>query len=468
MIKSSILPQPRSGFLVVVAAALLLVGCSGRTLPPAGATAPVSRGSGAAAHWTLPADTTAGIHLAQAFNYREPVVDGIKQGEAGVLDYVWGADRDARNVPGGRRVWHETYIPWGIDPQQRSLSWWLANHPSWVLYKEDRVTPAMNTNDTGVQTPALDMSNPRVQAWVAKQAETRLARGFEGVSWDDTVVYNKDGAAGHYDTHRRWVQQYEGRLIDPVYGAAQAAAFAAVIAAVRAVDPNTSTTLNQRFKCDSVWRMTASTPDMILDEGGFTYTADKGTYLTTAPDDGCSNAWLQTIHEYEYLQSVRGQGLVLLNSESWYRVRPYMTDRDARARADLQWALANYLLIKYAHTYFWWGSVQQEGGGPPIPQHELSAPVGSPTNTLYAAQGVYMRNYTNGMAVVNPDPSRTLIVKLASGYRNLYGHGVTQLVMPPHSGDVLIHRCEPRGCHASHRPTAADAVGRSTRPRLVA
>jgi hypothetical protein len=382
---------------------------------------------------TMPASTTSGIHLALPFNNSEPIVNGTVQGEAGVVNYVWGAVGDPGNIPGGT-AWHETYFPWGRDGQDRPLSWFVANHPTWVMYMANRHTPATLFGDP---TPMLDTTNPQVQAWIETQEEALLGGGFQGVSWDNGIVYNESHAVGHFDANGQWVQQYTGVSYDVAYANAQTAAFAAVTGAIKALYPNASDTLNQPFSCDSIWSLPLPSTTMILDEQGFTnYGEAEDPYITSAAGDGCTNDWLQRVQEYVTLQRTDGKGLVLLNEEP-YQVSSYITDTNLRARADLQWALANYLLVKYSHTYFWWGGTQQYGG-PAFLEREYSAPIGSPTDDVHPAQGVYMRDYTGGLAIVNPDPTQTRTISLGSGYRDLYGHAVTQLVMGPHSGSVLL------------------------------
>jgi hypothetical protein len=378
----------------------------------------------------LPADTTSGIHLFQPFNYNERVANGIPQGEAGLLDYVWGANQP----PGGLAVWHESYVAWGTDPEYRSVAWWRANHPTSVMYKADRRSVAIISGQT---TPVLDMTNPAVQAMFTQRADSALLQGFNGISWDNTPTYNVTGAAGHYDSTGRWVQQYSGELFDSVYAQAQGTALTTVVTDARNVDSHASHTVNQRFQCNAAWSPGIASADMVLDEGGFTMNT-MGDYVTTAPGQGCGNEWGSTVYTYEALQTGPGaRGIAVINEEP-YTVTSYMTRTGLRARADLQYALANYLLIKHAHTYFWWGGRGQYGG-PPSPQSEYTAPIGSPEDRSYPAQGVYMRDYSNGLVLVNPDPTKTTTVALPRSYRDLYGNRLARVAMPPHSGEVLLN-----------------------------
>jgi hypothetical protein len=57
-------------------------------------------------------------------------------------------------------------------------------------------------------------------------------------------------------------------------------------------------------------------------------------------------------------------------------------------------------------------------------------------------QNVYWRDYTRGVAIVNPSSTATYSITLNSGqYVDLYGKSVNQsLLMQPHTGMVLLAR----------------------------
>jgi hypothetical protein len=135
-----------------------------------------------------------------------------------------------------------------------------------------------------------------------------------------------------------------------------------------------------------------------------------------------------------------GEGLFIVNPES-YNVTAYMTDTNSQARFDLQWSLANYLLIKYSHTYFRWGGHTGQYGYPVVPQNEYQTvqAIGSPTDDFYASQHVYLRDFSNGLAVVNPSRTTSYTVSFPVGtYQDLYGNAITTVSMPAHSGLVLL------------------------------
>jgi hypothetical protein len=64
---------------------------------------------------------------------------------------------------------------------------------------------------------------------------------------------------------------------------------------------------------------------------------------------------------------------------------------------------------------------------------------------MSAAQGVYLRPFTNGLAIVNPSASTTYQVTLSGSYQDLYGHAVGPTVaLGPASGLVLLDRSPDR------------------------
>jgi Concanavalin A-like lectin/glucanases superfamily/Fibronectin type III domain/Hypothetical glycosyl hydrolase family 15 len=422
------------------------------------AVLPSARSAGAVSG--LP-DTTSGVHLALIFNYNEPntpaTMSSVKTQESQV-DYVWGADSQAtplhNNVSSPGNAWHEYYIPWSRDesslaPSYSTISWYKTNHPDWLLYQSDRTTVAYAFGATNV--PALDMTNPAVQQFILTNwLYPAMAGGYQGISIDNIIWYNYLLAAGHYSTSGTWVQLYTGALQDSTWATANSQALAAIRTALLSSYPNASITLSQGYDCNfdmTPWPDSLPYLDGIMDEGAFTNGGNSSFPYVVNDANGtiCANKWLDRMQEYEYSQKTLGKALVLAGPEP-YTVSAYMTDTNAQARFDLQWNLANYLLIKYNHTYFWWGGVQQYGNAPFL-QHEEqtvgignAAPgIGSPTDDFYASQGVYMRDFTNGLAIVNDDHYNSYTITLPVGkYKDLYGNAVTSYTMSAHSGLVLL------------------------------
>jgi Hypothetical glycosyl hydrolase family 15 len=63
--------------------------------------------------------------------------------------------------------------------------------------------------------------------------------------------------------------------------------------------------------------------------------------------------------------------------------------------------------------------------------------IGAPTGAYVSTGGMYLRNYSNGVAVVNPGDT-AVTIHLGGTYKNLEGASVTLETLPPHSGDVFV------------------------------
>jgi hypothetical protein len=157
--------------------------------------------------------------------------------------------------------------------------------------------------------------------------------------------------------------------------------------------------------------------DGVLDEAGFTY------YGT---GDLTGNTWLLKYQLAEYVQS---QG------KPFYSVNNFTSLNSV----NIQWALASYLMIK-EHSCAVFISTTQDYGNATWYQ-EYQAQIGTPLNSMYQGQGVYWRDYSNGVSIVNPASKATFTVNLNAAYHyvDLYGNPVGPTVtMPPHSGLVPL------------------------------
>ena len=394
-------------------------------------------------------DTTQGVHFGLPFNAHAAIVHEVRvEAPAGfTVDYVWGASpTGGPNVPGNTGAWHETYTPWRRESP--GLHWLQQNHPDWIMYRWDRKTIAY-ADPSLPGLPDVDTTNPAYQQWFLQNfALPALRKGFQGISFDNGLTANIGQDAGHFDTHGRWVQQYSGRILnDQAYATAQAAAFAAIARATHAAFPRATITVNggyNTYTTPTIWNASIPFLDMVSDE--YAFNNGGSGYLASNPGGvGVSNRWLTEMQRYEQLQKDEGKGLWFINTLG-YAVLPYMTDSDSRARADVAWVLANYLLIKYNHTYLAIVG-DHHYGYPLIPQHEYTTvqQIGAPSGDFFAGQGVYMRNYTGGLALVNPSSTATFTVNvLPDRYTDLYGNVVHSPVsLGPHTGAVLLFRCSP-------------------------
>lgn len=164
--------------------------------------------------------------------------------------------------------------------------------------------------------------------------------------------------------------------------------------------------------------------DLDFNEGGYTYGVDG--FSTDAN-------WRQEV-DFSLDLAARGKGQLLIFGFSF-------SDLTQEQR---QWTIANYLLVKGAHTYVYIAKPTNSGENygylNVIP--EYSAKVGHAINSMYSSQGVYMRDYSSGKTIVNPSSTQAVSITLPPHhYKDLYGNTInTTLTLNPHSGIVLLTR----------------------------
>jgi Hypothetical glycosyl hydrolase family 15 len=380
----------------------------------------------------------------------------VKSAESrGHVGYVWGANAPE---PQGGSAEHDHYVAWaqgycpGVGLYAKcpkggppSFRWLRSHHPNWILWKADQhgvpMGPARSKSNPG---PILDFTNPAVQQyWMDHYIAPYLKQGFDGISWDNPTVYNPYSAVGHYNNQHRFVHQYSGGLQDRGWARAQVQALGRFLRRARAIEPTVRFSLNAPVDCIyapmAAWHLPLRYIDTVVDEEGYSFWGNGSpNYIPNASGAYCGNRWLDKTNFYIGMEKA-GKHLVLINQQP-FAVHRYMTDSNPKARTALEWALANYFLVKYSHTYFWFGG-EQDYGYPLAEQREELVNLGRPFGDMHTDQGVYVRWFSKGMALVNPNPRASFTVRLHKGkYQDFYGQNVNQVTMWPHSGLLLVVR----------------------------
>jgi len=368
-------------------------------------------------------DTWNNIHLFLTFDYNISDPAAV----ANHYDFVWGAEVDhvAAIRAGNPNIFISYYIPFNRDQGTFSssrayhdLAYWQAVHPDWILYKCDRVTPAYEFGDPNIP---LDFANPALLSWqVQTYAQPASKSGYDGIAADNVNLQNQFGACGVY-INGQWVQRYTGENDDPRWRTDVINWLTWMQQALHhlrhplALIPNFS--INDLSPSDPLIQQVVSHINGLVDEEGFTSYGDG--YLT-------GSAWLQRIQLIESIQKQH---------------KPYyiINQLPSVSRAEIQWVVASYLMGK-EHSAALFISIGQHYGGD-LRDNAYDAQIGSPTDLMYQTQGVYMRDYSHGLSIVNPSESGSYTVTLNQWqqYRDLYGTPVSgTIMMPPHSGLVLL------------------------------
>jgi hypothetical protein len=383
------------------------------------------------------------IHLGAIGGSFQPV-NGLDASP--LIGFVMWGNLPSRYLTGV--VNHARYCKWGqataTDP---TIDWFEQNHPDWLSYTNDRKMLAYyrygNLVDY-VHAP-LDFTNPAVQDLITSQClMPALSQKFTAVGFDHVTTLNRFAVAGHYTTNGQWVQMFSGKLSDRAYRKAMINAYAALTAKMKAVAQQQGKTIAMAFNYypnllyNDHYTDLLPYADIVLDEAGFTKLGNTTfPYLTATPVSGTNitNAWLTKVNDLWTLQHKFGKPLVING------LVPYTVDATHLPKQrDIQWILANYLLVKDQYTYCSFiSSVFDRYKQLNVSLQEYFAQMGHPHSTIYQDQNVYMRTYSNGLAIVNPSLDQAYTVTLpAHIYKDLYGHPITTVTMQPYSGLVLV------------------------------
>ena len=375
--------------------------------------------------------TSSSVHVGLAFDY--DVHDAAALSRS--VDYIWGGYAVDGNLdihPGVPHI--DGYLPFNFDayPQNvpgHSLSDWLRRDPDWIVYRCDGKTPAYYGQDGG--NVPLDVSNPAVISYQLSQVGKLFAKGADGVDFDVFDFNNLTGACGIYDRGVWKSLGYPGTNQDNTRIDDDALHWLRTMSqAIRSRFPGKTIALNLNLvEAGSRLRQIAPYVDMIFDESGFTAYGQQNLSGET---------WRAELEDLQYLDKV-GKAFDLNGIVS--------ASGDQNVTEDqINWVLANYLLVKGAHsyTYIYAGKNTGAGASPSDygtfydrPQYHIS--IGQPTSAAVNSQGVMMRYYTRGLAIVNPSPGQTFDVSLGKAYRDTFGHVYTAVTLPPTSGIVLVN-----------------------------
>src|SRR6266699_5220741 len=415
-------------------------------------------------------DTTSNIHIGLPF-------DGNTTPAAytGKVDYIWGSQYPQQPPTG---VFHTFYLPYDRDDDTRwykeahDLTWWKANHPDWVEYKCDKTTVAYEYGET--TSVPLDITNPNEVAYMEHTYVDAGLQGtlldypgkkFDGIAFDNPSFQNAGDwtgqRCGHWDaSHTVWTQQFNGTNNDPAYRQAIITWTKNMQSYMHSHYPNNP--MSENFSFDFSYPTDSNTLlsyiDIDNDEQGFT----NGNNASASNP----NSWYYT--DSQWVQKMQAlQAFMSHGPKGWYPNNQEPVSFANLTNDQVQWALANYLLIKNNTSYLSISGYQEYGYLQIRP--EYAAPIGSPTNAYYASQNVYMRNFTGGLVIVNPSSSTQYTVSLPSGkYKDLYGNTIsTSYTLPVHSGVVLQLATSTFVAQAASTSTAIAKTPADISPKLA-
>src|SRR5579875_447327 len=246
--------------------------------------------------------------------------------------------------------------PLGYVAGTKPLTWFEKNHPSWIEFTCSaahlREAQAIKAGDVAYEFHQssyipLNMVDPAVLSWLEQTfyGPAAASGNFQHLDFDNFQTNNGGSwsgqRCGHYDTRGRWVQQYKGSEYDPNYRADRVTFARDLQTWLHANYPGVA------FAANLSWHQyyTGMESDFLkyvdfwFDEQGFTNgnVGDPWAFL--------DNVWQE---KAEALNKFMGEG-----DRAWEDINKEPHPADKITHAEIQWALANYLLFKNDHSWIY-------------------------------------------------------------------------------------------------------------------
>jgi hypothetical protein len=310
------------------------------------------------------------------------------------------------------------------ERRARTLHWWTAEadgvgHPDWVMYQCDRQTPAYVTIDgSTLPNMPLDFTNPAVIDWQLQQSDG-TGDDFTALSADLVGLRNFSHACGVY-RGGEWVQLFDGTISDPAFASAVRDWAQQIRARLHARPSPWGLVANfatMPWYSDAEIGALAANLDGVLDEEGFT---------------GFGEAFLsgeEWLHKVRNMIAIQNQGVAFYSVNYVPSFPPPQTE--------IELVLASFLMARERSAYI----IMTFGGvrWPHLSQYDQD--LGHPCAPMRWSENVYVREYTKGLAVVNPSESSSYTFTLPPrSYRDLFGNPIegSTIVLEPMRGKVLL------------------------------
>jgi hypothetical protein len=308
----------------------------------------------------------------------------------------------------------------------------------------------------------LDITNPAVLDYQVDLIKVNQAAGYDAIGFDNYDVQNNRYAACGVWRHdsagvRKWVQLYSGKLSgDHKYTQAAVDWFGRIKAKVNALISRRGKPMmvilnfslgSQKWN-DSVVLQIGNNTDAVLTESGFTG-AGGGTSAagTTHGPHYVGNEWVQRIL---FMRNLQAHGKAYFSNNEYGDYHHQKNDKlpcsqdmlNCIGKPIRQWIIASYLMGKDQAAGLFICGIGAYGNLTMYP--EYSASVGSPVGSPADVGGIWQRNYTKSLVLVNPAVNQTLRARLDDtwSFVDLYGTPVTgpSIILGPVSAQILLRR----------------------------
>ena len=427
------------------------------------------------------ADSWSGVHTFVVFNPLGMYTASYVQSIATRFDFGWSHGQYRNEIKAGNPSFINSVY---VDGTQGygTLEWYQQNHPDWILYKCDR-TPLLAYDYNAV---IGDFTNPAYVDWKWQTVILPLTNNTqEGIDFDNSLLDNDffpglgetqyGQACGVYDRPGHWVQKFAGltsyaEVTDPAY----TNAFIAFISEIRnrlhaAAKPKLLITNSDPkivFNSPSLRTAFINAVDAVLTEGG--------TYGPEWVGDS-RKLWLGHIKFVQDMDAA-GKGTYPITAAMGF-TESSLTGT-AAGKAWTRFTLASYLLAKGHHSgiSIIAGIDPDTSKGIWATEFDAANSIGTPcgpmsqvAGTTGTENGLFMREYTGGVSIVNASSSTSYVATLPAGtYKDLYNNSVSSpLTMPFTTGNVLL-KSSGVGCSNGTTAPITSAPSVTNTPPVIA
>lgn len=346
-----------------------------------------------------------------------------------------------------------------------TLAWFQANHPKWVIYKNDQKTPAYQFSD--LDWIPLDISNPAVQSWIlANQNAPILGFGYASISVDNVTIRNdwdEEGVCSIAPTPTgggctaeggTWTQIYTGALYDTTFISNRASWLQALTTHAHGLGGSTTcnVTYNSVYTTDTATLINAC--DVWFDEPGFTGDAVPAACTPNGGSGVAGTDWINKVSFITGLNSGSGPN-AYVTSNALCPIGAFYISGVNSTFEMVEFAVASYLIVKNSQTYIAAnfadasnvGGVAYYNDETPTgawPQFTLNH--GAPSGAYSVTGNVYNRTFANVLALVNPSTTTAYTYNLGAAvyHRSDCTRYTGTIAIPPITGMVLISGEPPR------------------------
>lgn len=343
-----------------------------------------------------------------------------------------------------------------------TLEWFRQNHPRWIIYKADQVTPAYMFNDKS--WIPLDIGNLEVQSWMKTHVFAPvLDEGYQAISVDNVSSQNDFGESGVCSIAPTkgctadggtWTHLYSGerygdrRFIDTRIEWARA-----ITAFAHSRGKSTMGNVTYAPHAEKATIELINAFDLWFDESGFTGNNVPSDCSLNTPRAITGKKWEEKVNFIVNLNGGRGpRGYIMLDS-----VCPFDSASRTATFDVVEMAVATYLMVKNAHTYLWMffsngkecgtAAYCDDRSGASWPQYYIEH--GPARGAFSVKGGVYRRAFGKALALVNPHAGPSLPYDLGaeSYYRSDCSRWSGEIKVPRQTGLVLLRELP---AHCSH------------------